>query len=122
MREIEDEGGIMMKEKGIMKRIGDMIMIEIGLMMREGFVIEGKMMTMETRGGIMKEAEKTEGHGGEMMTEGMKKGLILMSEEDNLMRETEVNDKKEDGMRKGEDKTGKVEDLVILRNAGKKRY
>ena len=118
MREIEDDGGIMMKEKGIMKRIGDMIVIEIGLMMREGFEIEGKMMTMETRGEIMKEAERTEGHGGEMMTEGMKKGLILMSEEDNLMREAEVNDKKKDGMKRAEDKTGKVEDLVILRNAG----
>ena len=48
MREIEDEGGIMKKEKGIMKRIEDAIVIEIGLMRREGFVIEGKMMTMET--------------------------------------------------------------------------
>lgn len=111
-----------MKEKGIMKRIEGTIVIEIGLMMREKFMIEGEMMTMETRGEIMKEAEKTEGRGGEMMTEGMKKGLILMSEEDNLMREGEVNDKKEDGMRKAEDKTGKVEDLVILRNAGKKHY
>lgn len=117
MREIEDVKGVMMKEKGIMRRIEDLMVIEVGLMMREGIIIEGKMMMKGEQGEVMNMGKKRD-HVGEMMREGMKEGVILMAKEDSLMKEAEVSNKKEDKMRETEHRTGEEEDLVIRRETG----
>ena len=119
MRGTEDGKGIMIKGNGIMKVMTGMSKIEIGLLMREGIVIEEDKMIMiiDSERESLIITQKGESRGDEMREEEMMEGVMLIPKPGNLRREAEKSNETK-GRRKTADKIIAEEDLVSHKMKG----
>ena len=120
MRGTEGGKGIMIKVNRIMKVVAGMIKIEIGLLMREGIVIEEEdkmIVIIDPEREILMITQKGESRGDKMREEEMMEGVILIPKSGNLRRDVEKNNETE-GRRKIADKIIAEEDLVIHKKKG----
>lgn len=119
MRETEGDKGIMIKVNRIMKVMAGMNKIEIGLLTREGIVIEEDKMIViiDPEREILMITQKGENRGDKMREEEMMEGVILIPKSGNLRRDVEKNNETE-GRSKISDKIIAEEDLVTHRKKG----
>ena len=120
MRGTEGGKGIMIKANRIMKVVAGMNKIEIGLLMREGIVIEEEdkmIVIIDPEREILMITQKGESRGDKMREEEMMEGVILIPKSGNLRRDVEKNNETE-GRRKIADKIIAEEDLVIHKKKG----
>ena len=120
MRGTEGGKGIMIKVNRIMKVVAGMNKIEIGLLMREGIVIEEEdkmIVIIDPEREILMITQKGESRGDKMREEEMMEGVILIPKSGNLRRDVEKNNETE-GRRKIVDKIIAEEDLVIHKKKG----
>ena len=120
MRGTEGGKGIMIKVNRIMKVVAGMNKIEIGLLMREGIVIEEEdkmIVIIDPEREILMITQKGESRGDKMREEEMMEGVILIPKSGNLRRDVEKNNETE-GRRKIADKIIAEEDLVIHKKKG----
>ena len=120
MRGTEGGKGIMIKVNRIMKVVAGMNKIEIGLLMREGIVIEEEdkmIVIIDPEREILMITQKGESRGDKMREEEMMEGVILIPKSGNLRRDVEKNNETE-GKRKIADKIIAEEDLVIHKKKG----
>lgn len=114
MRGTEGGKGIMIKVNRIMKVVAGMNKTEIGLLMREGIVIEEEdkmIVIIDPEREILMITQKGESRGDKMREEEMMEGVILIPKSGNLRRDVEKNNETE-GRRKIADKIIAEEDLV----------
>ena len=120
MRGTEGGKGIMIKVNRIMKVVAGMNKIEIGLLMREGIVIEEEdkmIVIIDPEREILMITQKGESRRDKMREEEMMEGVILIPKSGNLRRDVEKNDETE-GRRKIADKIIAEEDLVTHKKKG----
>lgn len=110
----------MIKVNRIMKVVAGMNKIEIGLLMREGIVIEEEdkmIVIIDPEREILMITQKGESRGDKMREGEMMEGVILIPKSGNLRRDVEKNNETE-GRRKIADKIIAEEDLVIHKKKG----